>query len=137
MQIVEISGDNRFLSVKRGFLVISEGKNKLGEVPLDMVCGVIGAGHGLILSQSMLVRLAENGIPYVVCDNSFSPVSVTWPLVGHHAQSSTIKNQINAKKPLKKRLWQTIIKAKIRMQSFALGSTCIFRPNLNTDSGSI
>ncbi len=123
MQFVEISGEGRHISSKRGFLVVSLKGEELGKIPLDRVAAVIGAAHGITISQTLLSRLAKRNIPYVVCDKSFTPVSIVWPMVGHHAQSRVIKNQISASKPLQKRLWQTLVVAKIEMQSAVLKSS--------------
>ena len=123
MQFVEVSGNGRHISSKRGFLVISHKEEELGRIPLDRITAVIGAAHGLTVSQNLLSRLAERNIPYVVCDKSFSPVSILWPMVGHHAQSQVIRNQISVSKPLRKRLWQALVVAKIEMQSAVLKSS--------------
>ena len=120
MQLIEVSGDRRYLSVHRGFLSIKRGEVELGKVAFDNILGVIGAGHGITLSQSLLVRLANLGIPYVVCDQRFSPVSVTWPLSGHHNQSKVVRKQLCASLPLKKRIWQSLVRAKIQMQAQVL-----------------
>ncbi len=123
MQLVEVSGDGRYLSSERGFLVVNNDQQKIGKVPLDNILGVIGAGHGIVLSQNLLVRLARCGIPYVVCDNSFSPLSVAWPLIGRHDQTKVVRSQLEARLPLKKRLWQSLVREKITMQARVLEQT--------------
>lgn len=120
MRLIEISGEGRYLSVERGFLTVKRSGEQFAKIPLDQILGIIGASHGITLSQNLLTRLADLGIPYVVCNAAFSPVSLVWPLQGHHLQSRAIRNQLAASRPLQKRLWQAIVREKIRHQAIAL-----------------
>lgn len=49
-RIVEISNNNRYLSVYRGFLLVKslgEEASELGRIPLDDILAVITNAHGL------------------------------------------------------------------------------------------
>lgn len=120
MRLIEISGNRRYLFVDRGFLSVKSGEEQMAKIPLDQILGLIGAGHGITISQTLLSRLADHGIPYVVCNAAFSPVAIVWPLQGHHLQSRAIRNQLAASQPLQKRLWQAIVRCKIAHQAAAL-----------------
>ena len=48
------------------------------------------------------------------------PVALTLPLTGHTTHTLRLRNQIKASQPLKKRLWQSIIKCKIQRQGDVL-----------------
>lgn len=121
-RIVEIAEDGRYLHADRGFLVVESRGEKLGQVPLDDIAAVIANAHGLIYSNQLLVVLAEREVPFVVCANNHNPVAVLWPLVGHHRQAERMDAQLAAEKPLQKRLWQQIVRAKITWQAHALKS---------------
>ncbi|WP_034828616.1 type II CRISPR-associated endonuclease Cas1 [Hyphomonas pacifica] len=119
-QIVEISSNGIHLSVERGFLKLSREGEKLGEVPFDNIDAVVVHGHGSTFSANVCARLSNQGAPLIVCGNNHSPVSVVWPIQGHHAQGYRLQAQANASLPLKKRLWKDIVTAKISAQAAAL-----------------
>nr|WP_073629493.1 type II CRISPR-associated endonuclease Cas1 [Pseudoxanthobacter soli] len=56
------------------------------------------------------------------CGANHSPVAVTLPLEGHHAQSARMQAQLGASKPLMKQLWRKIVAAKIAMQGSLLAA---------------
>ena len=120
-RIVEIAGDSRYLSLDRGFVVISHRGEEIGRTPIDDIAGLIGNAHGLIYSNNLLVALAERGIPFVLCGAQHRPVGMLWPVEGHHRQAARMDAQLRAPLPLRKRLWKQIVQAKIGMQAAALG----------------
>ena len=115
-RIVDISTDGLYLSVHRGFLVVTKSGEEQGRIALDDIGGLIVHAHGASWSNQVFVRLAERNVPVVLCGSNHAPVSVVWPLEGHHIQGARLRAQINASKPLQKQLWQTLVVAKIRMQ---------------------
>lgn len=119
-RIVDISTDGLYLSVYRGFLTISKSGEEIGRIALDDIGGVIVHAHGASWSNQVFIRLSERNIPVVLCGSNHAPVSVVWPLAGHHAQGARLRAQIDASKPLQKQLWQKIVAAKIRMQGQVL-----------------
>jgi len=122
-RIIEIATDGVHLSTYRGFMKVSEGHEEIGRVPLDDISALIVHGHGATFSANLVSRLAENGSPMVICNNQHSPVAMVWPVEGHHQQGLRMQAQTEASKPLKKRLWRDIIKAKITSQAIALEAT--------------
>jgi CRISPR-associated protein Cas1 len=48
------------------------------------------------------------------------PCAWVWPLDGHHVQALRMRHQLEADEPLKKRLWQALVRAKIRQQGAVL-----------------
>jgi CRISP-associated protein Cas1 len=119
-RIVEIAEDDRYLSVQRGFLVVSERQQEIARVAFDDIGALVGNAHGLSYSNNVLVNLAERGIPFVICAQNHRPVSVVWPIDGHHEQAGRIRAQSSARRPVKKRLWQLLVQHKIREQAAVL-----------------
>lgn len=119
-RIVEIAEDDRYLSVLRGFLVVSHQGNEIGRVPLDDIAAVIGNAHGLIYSNNLLVELARRNAPFVLCAENHMPVGMLWPLDGNYEQGARMDAQLEATRPKSKRLWADIVKHKIAMQAAAL-----------------
>ena len=119
-QIVEISSDNKHLCVDRGFLSIREDTQELAKIPFDMIEAVIANAHGITYSNNLLVRLAENKIPFVVCGNNHNPVAFLLPLDGNYRQGAVMDSQVAASLPLNKNLWKDVVKQKIMMQAALL-----------------
>lgn len=122
-RVVEIASDNKHLSIYRGFLLIKESqgeRTEVGRVPLDDIDALIANAHGLSYSNNVLVALAKQGVPFVLCGQNHSPVGVLWPFDGNYETSKRINAQLEAKRPLKKRLWASIVKSKLEQQGSVL-----------------
>lgn len=121
-RIVDISTDGLHLAIYRGFLTVSSKGEERGRIALDDIGGLIVHAHGTTWSNHVFTRLAERNVPIVLCSANHAPVSVVWPLEGHHAQGSRLRAQIDASRPLQKQLWQRVVAAKIRMQGHILAA---------------
>ncbi|GLQ07144.1 type II CRISPR-associated endonuclease Cas1 [Sneathiella chinensis] len=116
-RILDIAEDDIHLSAERGFLIVTKGGREAARLPLDQLDAVIVHAHGASYSNSLLVRLAERGCPVVFCGNNHAPAGVMWSVESHHQQSGRFDLQLAATVPLQKRLWQEIVRAKIRGQA--------------------
>ncbi len=113
---IEITGTGRHLRKERGFLQVRAEQEELGRIPLDDLEVVLFAGHGMTCTSELLNTLAERAIPLVICDQRFLPKSMLWSLESHRLQSGRIRAQATLKTPLKKRLWQQLVGAKLLAQ---------------------
>ena len=113
---VEITGDSRHLKKYRGFLVVCEGEQELGRLPLDDLEVGLVASRGMTCTGSLLNELAARCIPLIICDQRFVPTSILWPVESHTLQSSHIQAQAQMSQPTRKRLWQQLVRAKIQGQ---------------------
>ncbi|MBP3402638.1 MAG: type II CRISPR-associated endonuclease Cas1 [Alphaproteobacteria bacterium] len=119
-RIIEIAQDNRYLAVDRGFMTVSEDGQEIGRVPIDQIGAVIANAHGLTYSNNLLVRLADQCAPLVVCGANHVPVSVVLPLESHHLQGDIITAQAALKPAALNRFWKEIIRAKLTQQAAVL-----------------
>lgn len=119
-RIIEIARDDRHLATEHGFMTVSENGAEIGRVPLDQIGAIIANAHGLTYSNNLLVRLAEQNAPLVICGNNHVPVSVMLPLDGHYLQGDIITAQAAMKQTTLNRFWKEIIQAKIRQQAEVL-----------------
>lgn len=113
-RVVDITEHGRHLSLDRGFLVVTEDRAVIGRVPLDDVGAVVFSAYGGSYTNPLVVALATRGAVLVTCDKRHLPVAWTLPIAGQEAQTRIIAAQVDASKPLNKRLWQYVIRAKIR-----------------------
>lgn len=121
-RIVDIATEGLHLSAYRGFLLVEKDREEVGRVALDDIHAVIVHAHGVTWSGTLVARLAERGAPVVFCGANHSPVAVTLPLEGHHAQNARMRAQWDASKPLAKQLWRRVVTAKIAMQGSLLAA---------------
>ena len=125
-RIVEVADDRRHLLLHRGFMVVrdTEGERKeLGQIPLDDIAAVIANAHGLSYTNNLLVALAERGAPFVLCAANHNAVGMLLPITGIFEQSKRIEAQIAASQPTHKRLWASVVRAKLEQQAAALEAT--------------
>jgi CRISPR-associated protein Cas1 len=118
--IIEISTNNKKLSVHRGFLRIEENDIVLKDIPFDSISSIIITAFGVVYTNNLLQELCERSIPLVILGKNYHPIGTLLSYVGHYKQTEVQLNQIENKKPLQKRIWQLIIQEKIKNQSRVL-----------------
>lgn len=126
-RIVEIAADHRHLSLLRGFMVVSDTQQErnskqreLGRIPLDDIAAVITHANGISYTNNLLVALAQQGAPFVLCGANHNAVGMLIPVDGNYQQAKRFDAQIAASKPTQKRMWACIVKAKLQQQAAAL-----------------
>lgn len=89
-------------------------------IPLEDL-GVLVLSHPQAqISSAALQAIAMVGGAVLVCDTKHQPAGLLLPLQGHFIQAERMARQAGASLPLKKRLWQQIVKAKVKAQASLL-----------------
>ncbi len=116
-RIVEISRAGTYLSVKLGQLVVKRDGEEISRIPCEDI-GVVLVDHGgVCYTHTVFTELLRSGAAVVLCDGTHHPAGMLLPIESNSVQSERFRYQIRAKMPLKKRLWQQIVKAKIAHQA--------------------
>lgn len=116
-RFLEITDDGCHLARERGFLIVRrEGREHL-RIPLDDLAAVIANAHGMTYSHNLLVALAERAVPFVVAGPDHNVRAMLIGIEGHHLQARRFDAQIAASRPLRKRAWAQLVKAKILQQA--------------------
>jgi len=118
-RIVEIASPAE-LSVRLDQLVIATETASPVSTPLSELGVLLIAHPRVTLTQAVLSRIAANGGTVVSCDETFLPASMLLPIQAHYIQSERFAKQMQMTTPLRKRLWKTVIQAKIRAQGLLL-----------------
>lgn len=110
------------LKVKLGQLCFCPAEEGQAErsVSIEDVAIVLLENSSITLSLQLLQRLVDNGAAVVVCDGCHMPLGLLQPLEGNTTHAETLRLQIEAKLPSKKRLWQQIVRKKIENQAALL-----------------
>ncbi|MEZ5658670.1 MAG: type II CRISPR-associated endonuclease Cas1 [Burkholderiaceae bacterium] len=119
-RVVEIANDRCFLSKHRGFLVVrgtGDDRREIGRVPLDDVAVLIANAHGISYTNSLLVALAQAGTPVILCADNHNVAGCLLPISGNHEQAKRFDAQWQARLPLRKRLWASIVRQKLLQQA--------------------
>lgn len=119
-RVIELSETGIFVSRHRGFMLVSQGNDERGRVPIEDISVLIVSGPGCGLSSNLLQALLENNTPVVICGKNYLPAGMFLPISAHHQHAKRLRTQIEASLPLKKRLWQLIVKQKILNQGTIL-----------------
>jgi len=111
------------LSLQHSQLTVeTRNKHKMTAIPIEDIGFVLFDNMQISVSLPLLEALIANNAAVVFCDSKHSPQSMLLNLDGNNIHAEILRNQIDASVPLKKRLWQQCIKAKIANQAAVLGS---------------
>jgi CRISPR-associated protein Cas1 len=115
-RIVEISESAARLSVRYDQLVIERDGAETVTTPLEEVAVLVLATPQVVLSQAVMTRLLEKGGMVVLSGSNHAPAGMVLPLETHSTQAERFRQQAEMKEPVKKRLWQQLVRAKMRAQ---------------------
>ncbi|HHT9159439.1 MAG: hypothetical protein A3D13_07480 [Planctomycetes bacterium RIFCSPHIGHO2_02_FULL_40_12] len=118
-RIVEISNP-ALLSLKNQQMVVDREGFESATVPIEDI-GVLILDHPQIShTQGLLAACSENNVAVLICNMKHLPGGILLPLEGNSLHSRTIAQQAQITEPTRKRLWQAIVRAKIREQAKVL-----------------
>lgn len=119
-QIVEISSDNTYVSLDRGFLKVSLADGSKREIDFDEIAAVILSARSATVSRALLSELGRRTIPLVVSGTSYQPEYVGVPSISSAIGVDRAVAQVESSKPKRKRIWQSLVREKIQNQSRVL-----------------
>ncbi len=116
---IEISGHGNHLGVTDGSLCIRRGGEVVGRAPLEDVGVLILDAATTTYTHAVLTRVLAAGAVIVPCGSDHLPAGMFLPQ-NNSLQTQRLRAQASAKQPLRKRLWQQIVRAKIAHQAACL-----------------
>jgi CRISPR-associated protein Cas1 len=119
-RILDFATADARLRVELGQLVVERTEAPRTTVPLVEVAAVVISNPRVTCTQSLLAGLMSARAALIVCDEAHLPVGLMLPIAGHCTQGERFLAQASAPKPLRKRLWQQIVRAKIGAQAAVL-----------------
>ncbi|MCX5620102.1 type II CRISPR-associated endonuclease Cas1 [Bombella pollinis] len=87
----------------------------------DIACCVLDTPQ-VTISGALLSVFATMGVACIIPDEKHHPAGMLLPFHRHYAQADIIQLQIGASQPLRKRLWQALVTAKINNQAAILAA---------------
>jgi len=116
-RVIEISRGLCRLSVRYGQLIVKKADETEKSIPIEDIGAVIISNKATTYTHSVMTELLNNNCAVVICGENHHPSGMLLTLAGNTTQTETFRHQIEAKLPVKKKLWKQIIKAKIKHQA--------------------
>jgi len=112
-------GNPAYLSTKNEQLVVNfpEEDKKEATIPIEDLGYVVLEDPQITITNGLIRKLVQNKTAVITCDQQHLPCALLQPLVGHTQQTERMRHQLNASLPLKKKLWQQTVTAKIENQA--------------------
>ena len=107
------------LSLADGQIVVARDDGDV-RLPIEDVAWVVIDTPQVLLSTALISACMDAGMVLITTDRTHTPSGLILPFHRHHRQAEIGAMQIAISMPLKKRLWQAMIQAKIANQAAAL-----------------
>lgn len=107
------------LSFAQNQIVVAQDDGE-ARLALEDIAWIVLDSPRSTLTTALLSACMANGVVVVVTDETHTPSGITLPFGRHHRHAEVARVQAEAGKPLKKRLWQALVQAKIINQAAAL-----------------
>ena len=117
-------------------MVVQSGTQKTA-IPIEDIGMLILNSPQSTYSHASLTQCVEHNVALIVCDNKHLPCGMFLPFNAHSLQSKYMALQIQVPTPTKKRIWQSIVRAKIRAQSQVLQQCGASAARLATMAGKV
>ncbi len=117
---VEFSTPSTRLSVAHRQLVVERPDLPEATLPIEDLGVLIVDDARATYTQSVFLSLLEAGATVLVTGRDHLPAGMMLPLDAHHVQTERHRAQVETSAPVRKRAWQTIVRAKIVQQAAVL-----------------
>ena len=92
-------------------------EDETAKVHLSEISTIVLRTMQVFISAFLMAELAKEKISLVISDEAHNPIGQYLPLYGAHNASKRVQEQINWGEPIKKRVWQHVIRDKITAQA--------------------
>jgi CRISPR-associated protein Cas1 len=107
------------LSLADGQVVVSRDDGDV-RVPIEDLAWMVVDTPQVALTSALIAACMDAGMVLILTDRTHTPSGMILPFHRHHRQAEVAAIQIATSTPLKKRLWQAMVQAKIGNQAAAL-----------------
>lgn len=104
------------ISIADGQLTVDQDDGE-ARISLEDIAFVIVDEQRVTLTGAAISACMEAGVVLITTDARHTPSGLSLPFHRHHRQSGIAASQIEASAPLRKRLWQALVRAKIDNQA--------------------
>ena len=117
---IEIGTPGTRLTVSNRQLVIDRPDQQRVTLPIDDLGVVVIDDTRASYTQSVFMELMKAQATVIITGSDHLPLGMMLPLQGHHLQTERHIAQVDCSQPVRKRIWQELVAAKIRQQGIVL-----------------
>ena len=110
---------NSHVKIKSGQIRIEQGDDEFS-IPIEDVAVIVIDSLEATITSKLLSACVDQKIVVAIVDETHMPNGLLLPYMSHSRQLKAIELQLAVTKPVKKRLWQHIVKAKLVNQAESL-----------------
>ncbi len=115
-RILDITEAAAHLCFRDGLLVVDVKDGQPVTLPVAEIGSLVLSAPRVTITQPALANLAGALVSVIICDAKCNPVGMLLPLDSHFTQAERFSAQARTSRPVGKRLWRQLIRAKIRAQ---------------------
>jgi CRISPR-associated protein Cas1 len=97
--------------------IVAKQDDAEARIPIEDVAWIVLDSPQVTLSTALISACMDAGMVVITTDQTHTPSGMLLPFHRHHRQGEIADLQTNLSAPLKKRLWQTLVRAKIDNQA--------------------
>ena len=109
-RILDFSQQGGYLKLQLDNLVLEREGDEVARIPMEDIAVLVLAHPALVMTQSVLSSLLEHNGMLLICGVNKMPLGMVMPFQANYLHTERFRHQVEASKPLRKRLWQQIIK---------------------------
>jgi CRISPR-associated protein Cas1 len=90
------------------------------KLPIEDIAWMVLDTPQVMLSTALISACMDAGMTIITTDRTHTPSGMLLPFHRHHRQAAIAALQVSLSQPLKKRLWQVLVRGKIENQAASL-----------------
>lgn len=106
------------LSLKNNNLIITNEDEF--QIPVEDISVLLIESPAVKITARLISKLSEYSVATIICDDKHLPSSIVLPLNLHYKTFKVLKDQLSQSAAFTKRIWQSIIKQKLKNQGLCL-----------------
>jgi CRISP-associated protein Cas1 len=108
-----------YLSLADNQIVAKQDETE-ARIPIEDIAWIVLDSPQVTLSTALMAACMDFGVVVITTDKTHTPSGMMLPFHRHHRQAEIADLQVNLSAPIKKRLWQTLVRTKIDNQASTL-----------------
>lgn len=117
---LEIS-EPSYVRMKNAQFIIEREQQTIASIPIEDLGIVILQHPAIVITQAVIIACQKNNVALLFSDERHIPYSIILPVSeGHTLHQKVLRLQVEASKPIKKKIWQQIVQQKIAAQKNTL-----------------
>lgn len=115
--------EQSYLHLEKKQLLVDRRGETIASIPVEDIGVLILTHPAITVSQALIIACQQNNVAMVFCNQQHLPYSVLLPISdGNSLHTRVLREQLAVSRPIRKRLWQQVVRQKILQQAETLES---------------